>query len=196
MIAAPRIESPSSKLIAPSWHTALLLALFLGLALSGAFLQQRSTSEPRMLQQHPHVLPLYVSLIVMEWGLFYFVWKGGLSRTGTKLSELIGGGWANAKEVLVDASLAVGLWAIWIIVERVMDRWLGLAHAVSIQTLLPERVALDSSVDRTVSQRGDLRRAGLSRILPETISCIHAQSVGRVVPSSHALRNFPPLSGN
>src|SRR5207249_5839857 len=54
----------------------------------------------------------------------------------------------------------------------------------------------DCSVDRTVNQRGNLRRAGLSRILAETISCIHAQSVGRVVPASHALRNFPQLSGN
>jgi CAAX protease family protein len=93
-----------------------------------------------MLQQHQHVVPLYLSLIVMEWGLFYFVWKGGLGRTGTKLSELVGGRWANAKEVLVDARLALGLWAIWMFVERVMDRWLGLGHAVSIQTLLPQRV--------------------------------------------------------
>ncbi len=138
-IAAPRIESPSPKLIAPSWHTALFVALFLGLALSGAFFQRRSVSEPGMLQQHPHVVPLYLSLIVMEWGLFYFVWKG-LCRSGTKLSELVGGRWANAKEVLVDASLALGLWAIWILVERVMDRWLGSGHAASIQTLLPQRV--------------------------------------------------------
>ena len=93
-----------------------------------------------MLQQHPHVIPLYLSLTVMEWGLFYFVWKGGLSRTGTKLSELIGGRWANAKEVLVDAGLAVGLWAIWIVVKRVMDRSLGPAHAASIETLLPQQV--------------------------------------------------------
>jgi hypothetical protein len=84
-IAAPRIESPSPKLIAPSWHTALLVALFLGLALSGAFLQRRFASGPRMVQQHPHVIPLYLSLMVMEWVLFYFLWKGGLSRTGTKL---------------------------------------------------------------------------------------------------------------
>ena len=139
-VAAPRIASPSPKLIAPSWHTALLVALFLGLALSGAFLQQRSTSESRMLEQHPHVIPLYLSLTLMEWALFYFVWKGGLSRTGTKLGELIGGRWANAKEVLVDASLAVSLWAIWIFLQRVMDRSVGPAHAASIETLLPQQV--------------------------------------------------------
>jgi CAAX protease family protein len=138
-IVAPGIESPSAKLIAPSWHTALLVALFLGLALSGAAFQLRSGSKPGMLQQHPHVVPLYLSLIVMEWGLFYLVWKGGLGRSGTKLRELIGGRWANAKEVLVDAGLALGLWAVCIAIERAMDHWFGPAHAASIQTWLPQR---------------------------------------------------------
>jgi membrane protease YdiL (CAAX protease family) len=139
-IAAPGIESPSAKLIAPSWHTALLVALFLGLALSGAVFQQRSGWKPGLLQQHPHVLPLYFSLIVMEWGLFYLVWKGGLGRSGTKLSELVGGRWANTKEVFVDVGLALGLWAVWIAIERAIDRWFGPGHAASIQTLLPQRM--------------------------------------------------------
>lgn len=139
-IAAPGIESPSAKLIAPSWHTALLVALFLGLALSGAVFQQRSGWKPGLLQQHPHVLPLYFSLIVMEWGLFYLVWKGGLGRSGTKLSELVGGRWANTKEVFVDVGLALGLWAVWIPIERAIDRRFGPGHAASIQTLLPQRM--------------------------------------------------------
>lgn len=137
-IAAPRIESSSPKLIAPWWHTALLAALFLGLALSGAFFQRQTRSEPGGLQQHPHLLPLYLSLIAMEWGLVFYVGKG-LRRTGTKLSELIGGKWASVKDVLVDASLALGLWTTWKIVEIAWDRWLGSGHAASIQTLLPQR---------------------------------------------------------
>lgn len=137
-IAAPRIESSSPKLIAPWWHTALLAALFLGLALSGAFFQRQARSEPGGLQQHPHLLPLYLSLIAMEWGLVFYVGKG-LRRTGTKLSELIGGKWASVKDVLVDASLALGLWTTWKIVEIAWDRWLGSGHAASIQTLLPQR---------------------------------------------------------
>jgi uncharacterized protein len=139
-IAAPRIESASPKLVAPWWHTALLVALFLAIALSGAFFQRHARSEPGMLQEHPHVVPLYLSLIAMEWWLFYYVWKGGLRRTGTTLSELIGGRWANAEDVLVDAGLALVLWAIWLLVEMAWDRWLSPAHAVSIQNLLPQRV--------------------------------------------------------
>lgn len=137
-IAAPRIESPSPKLIAPWWHTALLVALFLGLALSGAFFQRQARSEAGGLQQHPHLVPLYLSLIAMEWGLVYYVWKG-LQRTGTKLSELIGGKWASIKDVLADAGLALGLWSTWKLAETAWDRWLGIGHAASIQTLLPQR---------------------------------------------------------
>jgi membrane protease YdiL (CAAX protease family) len=137
-IAAPRIEASSPAPIAPWWHTALLVALFLGLALSGALFQRHARSEPGGLQQNPHLVRLYLSLIAMEWGLVYYVWKG-LHRTGTKLNELIGGKWANIKDVLVDAGLALGLWTIWKLVENGWDRWLGTGHAASIQTLLPQR---------------------------------------------------------
>jgi len=138
-IALTRIESPISKPIAPRWHTALLIALFLGLAVSGAFFQRHARSQPEMLQHHPQMVPIYLSAIVMEWGLFVWVWRGGLRRTGTKLSELIGGKWVNAKDVLVDCSLALGLWGTWTLAEMAWNRWLGVGHAASIQTYLPQR---------------------------------------------------------
>jgi membrane protease YdiL (CAAX protease family) len=138
-IAAPRIESSTSKLIAPWWHTALLIALFLGMALIGAFFQRHARSDPGMLQQHPQVVPLYLSLMAMEWGLFVWVWRGGLRKTGTKVRELIGGRWASAKDVLVDCGLAFALWGGWTLVDLAWNRWLGSGHAASIQTFLPQR---------------------------------------------------------
>jgi len=137
--AATRTESPNSKLIAPWWHTASLVVLFLGLAIGGAFFQRQARSEPGMLQQHPNVVPLYLSLMAMEWGLFVWVWRGGLRRTGTMVGELIGGRWASVKDVSVDCGLALGLWAVWTLVERTWSRWLGPGHAASIQTFLPRR---------------------------------------------------------
>lgn len=137
-IAVPRIESPNPKLIAPCWHTALLVALFLGLALGGAFFQRHARTLPGGLQQHPNVVPLYLSLIAMEWGLFRYVSKG-LQKTGTKVSEVIGGRWTSVKDVLVDASLALGLWTTWKLVEIAWNHGLGHGHAASIQTYLPQR---------------------------------------------------------
>jgi membrane protease YdiL (CAAX protease family) len=138
-IAMTRIQPPIPRLIAPRWHTALLIALFLGLAVSGAFFQRHARSQPGMLEQHVPLWPIYLSLIVMEWGLFIWVWRGGLRRTATKLSEVIGGKWANTKDVLVDCGLAVGVWASYRLVETEWNRWLGAGSAASIQTYLPQR---------------------------------------------------------
>jgi membrane protease YdiL (CAAX protease family) len=136
-ITAARIESPIPKLIAPWWHTELLITLFLGIAVGGAVFQWHARREPGMLQQHPQVVLLYLSIIAMEYGLFVYVWKGGLRRTGTKLSDLIGGRWASPKHVLVDLGLAVALWGLWSAIERV--HYFGTGHAASIQTFLPQR---------------------------------------------------------
>lgn len=132
----PGIKPSTPKLVAPRWHTVLFVALFLALTLSGALFQREAHSQPGMLQ-HPHVVPLYLSLIAMEWGLFLYVWKGGLRRSGTKLCELIGGKWRSPKDVAVDASVALGLCAAWKIVEKGWDHWVGPSHAASIQTFLP-----------------------------------------------------------
>lgn len=137
---APGIESSTAKLVAPRWHTILLIALFLALALGGAFFQYQARSQPGNLQQHPSNLsPLYISLIAMEWGLFLYVGRGGLRRSGTTMRALIGGQWSNLRDVGVDASFALGLWGVWMIVERAWDRWLGAGHAVPIQVYLPRR---------------------------------------------------------
>ena len=133
-----KVEVSHPKAVAPRWHTALLVALFLSLTLSGAFFQRAAHSQPERVLQYPHLVQLYLSLIAMEWGLFFFVLKG-LRRCGTKLRDLIGGRWCSLKEVAIDAGLAVGLWSVWTIVEKGWDRWLGPAHAASIQTFLPQK---------------------------------------------------------
>jgi membrane protease YdiL (CAAX protease family) len=132
------IRPSSSKLVAPRWHTALLVALFLSLTLGGALFQRQAHTQPATLPEHPQVLPLYLSLIAMEWGLFLYVWKGGLRRSGTKLHELIGGRWRSPADVAVDAGLAAGLWIAWTLLEKGIDRWLP-SDAASIQSLLPRR---------------------------------------------------------
>jgi membrane protease YdiL (CAAX protease family) len=136
---ATRIGSPSLKPIAPGWHTALLVALFVALTVGGALFQRHACLDSGGLHQHPQVVPLYLSLIAMEWGLVVWVWRGGLRRTGTKLGELVGGRWASAKDVFVDCGLALGLWTLWKLVEMAWNRWLGPGHAASIQTFLPQR---------------------------------------------------------
>ena len=136
---ATGINSSCPKLIAPRWHTLLFVALFLALTLGGAFFQRQARSEPGRMLQHPNVVPLYLSLVAMEWGLFFYVWKGGLRRRGTKLRDLIGGRWRSLRDVAIDAILALGIWTVWMIIEKGWEHWFGPEHAASIQTFLPRR---------------------------------------------------------
>jgi uncharacterized protein len=46
---------------------------------------------------------------------------------------------AKRKDVAVDAGLALGLWTVWMIVEKGWVRWFGPEHAASIQAFLPWR---------------------------------------------------------
>jgi len=138
IVVEPENEFPSAKLVAPRWHTVLFVALFLGLTLGGAFFQREARSQPGRLEPS-HVLPLYFSIIAMEWGLVFFLWKGGLRRSGTRLRELIGGRWRSTNDVMVDAGCALGLWGVWMVVDKGWDRWLWSGHAASIQSLLPQR---------------------------------------------------------
>ena len=135
----PAIKSSSPELVAPRWHTVLFVALFLALTLGGAFFQREARSQPGKMLQHPNVVPLYLSLIAMEWGLFFYVWKAGLRRSGTKLRDRIGGRWQSLTDVAIDATLALGLWTVWMMVEKGWERWLGPGHAASIQAFLPRR---------------------------------------------------------
>ena len=136
------IRAPlAPTLIASRWHTALLAALFLGFALSGALFQHHAHIEPGALQQHPNTVPLYLSLIVMEWGLVLYVWRG-IRRSGTTtLREMIGGRWACPSDVLTDVVIALGCWGIWRLFEFSWNHWLGVGHAASIDTLEPRSVA-------------------------------------------------------
>lgn len=131
-----RVELGGPRLIAPLWHTGLLVAIFLILALGGALFQHRASADPGMLQQHSSRVPLYLSLLAMEWGLFLYVRKG-LRLTGFSVRELLGGRWASVRDIAVDLMLAAAVWGLWTLIQLAWNRWSGPSHAASIQTLLP-----------------------------------------------------------
>lgn len=131
-----RVDLRDPKLIAPLWHTGLLAAIFVALALGGALFQHRANVDPGMLQQHSNMVPLHLSLLAMEWGLFLYVRKG-LLLTGFSMRELLGGRWASARDIVVDLILAAAIWGLWTLILLAWNRWFGPSHAASIQTLLP-----------------------------------------------------------
>src|SRR5690349_2376418 len=92
---------PTAPLIAPRWHTVALVALFLSVTALG-FLSER--------QGGPHPPPAgrigsYSQMVVVEWGLFLFVWLEGLRRHHTRVRDVVGGSWSSARAVIVDVAL-------------------------------------------------------------------------------------------
>ena len=139
-LALPHVETQRPRAIAPAWHTVALVALFLVIATGGAQFQHRAHEHPAIASRHSGVLPLYASLIVMEWGMLYYVWKGGLRRTGTSLRELIGGRWGSRRAFLTDAALAAGLWGAWMLFVFGWQRWMSPDTAASVESMLPRSI--------------------------------------------------------
>jgi membrane protease YdiL (CAAX protease family) len=132
--------SKRPPLVAPVWHTAVLLLILFGIAAYGAYAQATSHASHQLVQHRGSALPLYLSLIAAEWGLLRFVVYGGLRRTNTSLRDLIGARWGGWRDVLRDVAIALLAWAGWSAVETLAAHALGPDSAKGIATLLPRSV--------------------------------------------------------
>lgn len=137
------LDAPPVRLrpVAPAWHTGLLVAYFLGLAVAGGVFQGASgTREAAPGIGTPHV-PLYLTLLAGEWALVLYLWRAGLQRTGTPLRNLIGGRGGSAGNVVRVLALGVGVWVTWAVISMLLDRLLGANRVTSIDSFLPTRAA-------------------------------------------------------
>jgi membrane protease YdiL (CAAX protease family) len=161
------LVAPVWRLVAPLWHTALLVAFFLVLAAGGALFQKSATAESSAPSHAQGAATLYLSILAAEWGLLYYVWKAGLKRTGTTLRELVGGRWACWRDVGRDAALAAGLWATWKLASLGVERFMGPDHAAGIGSFLPRQpleiglwvlVSITAGITEEIVFRGYLQR--------------------------------------
>ena len=129
--AAPNNRQP----IASSSHTLGLVLINLGIAAWGIVAQMRSTGGPGLAAGHSGVVPLYSSLIVMEWALLYYVWAG--VRKNVTFWGLVGGRWRSLRDVLTDFGIALPFWAIWETVAWLVSLAPGPSAAKTVDVLLP-----------------------------------------------------------
>lgn len=99
-VVAPSVTPRDRHLLAPLWHTAVVLFILIGASVSGS-------RGVHPLARHTKI-PQYLWTMAWEWALTGFVYLG--IRKRMKLRELIGGQWADAEEVLVDLLIACGFW--------------------------------------------------------------------------------------
>jgi len=100
-------------LIAPAWHTIVFIAIFVGLSVAGGFFQHAAKQHPQAAVPRANAVPSYVSVLISEWLLVFYV-RMGVHKRGVRLRDLVGGRWATPKEAMKDIALGAGLWAVWI----------------------------------------------------------------------------------
>jgi membrane protease YdiL (CAAX protease family) len=123
--------------VAPVWHTAVLISIFLAIAAYGAYAQSHANAGGQLVERRSSVVPLYLSLLAAQWGLLRFVVAGGLRKTGTSLRDLIGERWSSWKAVATDVLIALVVWALWTVSTSLLQNALGSDAAKDISGLLP-----------------------------------------------------------
>ncbi len=98
---------PERKLVAPIWHTALFIAFLCAWALFESGRVARIEASHRASR-----LPQYLFVIFFELAMVGYIWFFGLRRSGTKLTDLIGGNWKRWTDALRDTGVALLFWLV------------------------------------------------------------------------------------
>ncbi len=122
---APASEN---RLLAPWWHTALLIFVLLGASLNG-------TRGRHPLADHSK-LPQYLWGMAWEWILLGFTWLGVRKRIS--LRALIGGRWRTTEEFLRDVLYAGVFWICALCVLGLGAKLMHLDQAGKIESMRKE----------------------------------------------------------
>jgi membrane protease YdiL (CAAX protease family) len=120
----PTEEAEPRRLLAPVWHTAVLVAVLLVGSVSGA-------GGHRMLRGSK--LPQYIWGMTWEWILAGFVWLG--IRKRYKLRDIIGGRWDSFGDFFRDVAIAAGFWLVAALVLAGGAKLLHLDNAQKFDTM-------------------------------------------------------------
>ena len=176
--AVPLTPTPNRQLIAPVWHTIVLLLLFLGNSYFSA------TSMPTAREGPPpeRILILqYGVTIGFEFFLLLLVWVG-LRLKGVKLRELIGGRWQAVEDFLLDFVIALGFVVAALVMLAGVSSLLGMRNASQV-----------SEVKRLANMLGP--QSGVSMAMFVLVSCT-AGLVEEILFRGYLQRQISALSGN
>jgi hypothetical protein len=117
-----------TRLIAPLWHTAIILALLLGISAINAVTHHFAGALPHQAgAQHRSHFIMYGATLIWEWVLFAGVYWG-LRLRRTPLRQLLGVRRQGAVEVWTDVAIAVGFWFASLLVLGAIGFLLRFAH--------------------------------------------------------------------
>ena len=130
----PILQPPSAdkpQLIAPVWHTILILVIVLANSFftASSFATHRgeaSTAGGR--------IGGYAFTIALEFFLLLLVWIG-LRLKKHSMRELIGGKWNKPEDFLLDVGIALGFWVIAILILAGLAYLLGQVNQASVNDM-------------------------------------------------------------
>ena len=129
-IPVPAVPAPVERpLLAPVWHTALLVALLLVVSITGA-------GSTHMLARGGSKLPQYIWGMTWEWILTGYVWLG--IRKRYRVRDIIGGRWDGVEDFLLDLLIAALFWIVAAMVLGTGAKLLHLDQAQKIDTMRRE----------------------------------------------------------
>jgi membrane protease YdiL (CAAX protease family) len=120
----------------------------------------------KQLASHKQAIPIYLTVGLMDWALFYFCWAA-VHSSGGNLWMLSGGRWNSWKEVAVDMGIALPFWIAWEGAANGMHWLLGASSAKTVDSLLPQSlleiavwigVSITAGICEELAFRGFLQR--------------------------------------
>ena len=126
------VVPPEKKLIAPVWHTILIVVIMLG--------NSYFTAKGLAAHQGPAAggsagrTWAYVFTIGFELFLFFLVWLG-LWMKKFRMRDLIGGRWNSPEDFLIDIGIAIGFWIVALAVLAGLAFALGQVNQAAIDQM-------------------------------------------------------------
>lgn len=122
-------------LVAPRWHTALLVGLYVLVAVVGTLLQRHGGAVGSLPGVRGRAAAVYLPLLLVQWAMAFYVCRVG--RAGSALRGLLGAPWTDVRRALVDVSLAAAGWVAIKAIELGWSRLDAGGTAPSVTAMLP-----------------------------------------------------------
>jgi membrane protease YdiL (CAAX protease family) len=177
VMRGPNAPAPVAPAPIASWGWLMgFLAIGAGVVVMGFMAQHAAApsgpaTAPTQLASHSQAIPIYLSLLAMDWALLYYCWAG-VHRYGGSLFALSNARWKSWKDLAVDLTIALPFWVLW---EGVAygTHWLidsrvtASAVAKTVDSLLPKSfteiviwiaISMTAGICEELAFRGFLQR--------------------------------------
>jgi membrane protease YdiL (CAAX protease family) len=121
-------------LLAPVWHTLLVVGILVGNSYFTARLFGRALQHGPILNSHQARLFQYGATIVLEFFLLAIVWLG-LRTTKTTIRDLIGGKWNTPEDFLIDMAITAGFWVTSALILAGLGYLMGLSSPAQVNEM-------------------------------------------------------------